>query len=167
MCIRDSRKLGYLVGVYTTAWWLTAEVDRQAIGDVELWIAQWSAKQPTIPHGMWQFGGDGANYYRSKYMAGYLMDQNFMYKDYPAMIKAGGLNGFTNAKEHEEMRFDTIADIKENANAKKHYLPTIEKLMKKGFLNGKGGSGDKTVIDLGEDAIRVMVTLDRAGVYGD
>lgn len=100
------RKLGYLVGVYTTALWLTAEIDRQAIGEVELWIAQWSAKQPTIDHGMWQFGGDGYNYYRSKYMAGFVMDQNWMYKDYPSIVKTAGLNGY--GKENIEMTKEEV-----------------------------------------------------------
>ena len=38
--------------------------------------------------------------------------------------------------------------------------------MGKGILNGKGGEGDNTILDLGEDAIRVLVALDRAGVFG-
>lgn len=159
------RKHGFMVGVYTTANWLNNEVHLSALGDVELWIAQWSRTEPSIPHGMWQFGGDGANYYRGQYMAGFLMDQNFMSVDYPSIIKAAGLNGFE--KEDDEVRYNTIADLKADEAAKKYYLPTIEKMMAKGFLNGKGGSGDSTVIDLGEDAIRVMVTLDRAGVYGE
>lgn len=100
------RNLGYLVGVYTTAWWLTSEVDRQAIGEVELWIAQWSAKKPTIEHGMWQFGGDGYNYYRNKTMAGYVMDQNWMYKDYPTIVKNSGLNGYR--KEDIDMTRDEV-----------------------------------------------------------
>ena len=39
--------------------------------------------------------------------------------------------------------------------------------MEKDILRGRGGTGDNTIIDLGEDALRVLVTLDRAGVYGD
>ena len=68
--------------------------------------------------------------------------------------------------EETEMRYHTIADLKKDASAAKYYLPTVEKLMGKGILNGKGGEGDDTILDLGEDAIRVLVTLDRAGVFG-
>ncbi len=41
--------------------------------------------------------------------------------------------------------------------------PTLEKLTGKGYLEGKGG--DKG-LDLGEDAIRLLVILDRAGTFG-
>lgn len=104
-------KYGYLPGVYTTSNWLANEVDLSLLYGVELWIAQWSSKQPTKPHGMWQFGGE-TNQLRSKYMAGVVVDQNYMYKDYPAIIKKAGLNGF--AKEEADMtREEIIALIDE------------------------------------------------------
>lgn len=40
--------------------------------------------------------------------------------------------------------------------------PTISKLVKKGYLKGEGGG----VLDLSEDAIKLLVINDRAGVYG-
>lgn len=67
--------------------------------------------------------------------------------------------------EEDEMRYNTLADLKADKDFGGAYLPTVEKLMEKGILRGKGGSGDATVIDLGEDAIRVMVMLDRAGKF--
>ena len=70
-------------------------------------------------------------------------------------------------KEENEMRYNTVADLKADKHNGEHYLPTVEKLLKNGILRGKGGSGDETVIDLGEDAVRVLVTLDRAGLYGE
>ena len=70
-------------------------------------------------------------------------------------------------KEATEMRYYKLADLKADKNNAKNYLPTVEKLIAKDILRGKGGEGDTLVLDLGEDAIRVMVTLDRAGVYGD
>lgn len=70
-------------------------------------------------------------------------------------------------KEEAEMRYNTLADLKADKSNAKHYLPTVEKLIAKGILRGKGGEGDALVLDLGEDAVRVMVTLDRAGVYGE
>ena len=69
-------------------------------------------------------------------------------------------------EEDNEMRYNTLGDIKADKSNAPYYLPTVEKLMAKNILRGKGGEGDATVIDLGEDAIRVLVTLDRAGVYG-
>lgn len=72
-----------------------------------------------------------------------------------------------NAKEENEMRYNTLADLKADKHNGEHYLPTVEKLLKNGILRGKGGSGDETIIDLGEDAVRILVTLDRVGLYGE
>lgn len=62
--------------------------------------------------------------------------------------------------EETEMRYDLLKDVTNEA-----YRPTVEKLLEKGFLRGKGGSGEETVLDLGEDALRLLVILDRAGVF--
>lgn len=70
-------------------------------------------------------------------------------------------------EEATEMRYNTLADLKADKFNAPYYLPTVEKLLAKGILRGKGGEGDETILDLGEDAVRVLVTLDRAGVYGD
>ena len=45
------------------------------------------------------------------------------------------------------------------------YLPTIEMLIAKGYLKGKGGSGDELILDLSEDSVRILVILDRAGNF--
>lgn len=68
-------------------------------------------------------------------------------------------------KEEEEVRYNTLGDLKKDKNAATYYLPTVEKLIKKNILRGKGGEGDNMILDLGEDSIRVLVTLDRAGFY--
>ena len=65
-------------------------------------------------------------------------------------------------QEEEEMRYNQLKDIKNEA-----YRPTIDKLLGLGFLHGKGGSGEETVLDLGEDAVRLLVVLDRAGVFDE
>lgn len=62
--------------------------------------------------------------------------------------------------EESEMRYELLKDVQNE-----FYRPTVEKLLKRGFLQGKGGSGEDTVLDLGEDAIRLLVILDRAGVF--
>lgn len=62
--------------------------------------------------------------------------------------------------EGDQMRYERLKDIQNP-----FYRPTIDKLMEKEILQGKGGSGEETVLDLGEDAIRLLVMLDRAGVF--
>lgn len=69
-------------------------------------------------------------------------------------------------KEESEMRYETLAELKADQYKAPYYLPTIEKLMAKGILRGKGGEGDDTILDLGEDAVRLLVILDRKGIFG-
>ena len=41
----------------------------------------------------------------------------------------------------------------------------IDRLVKLGIIKGKGGEGENLEIDLGEDAIRLLIFNDRAGLY--
>ena len=43
------------------------------------------------------------------------------------------------------------------------YRTTLEKLIAKGVLKGRAGSGEDLVLDMSEDAVRLLVILDRAG----
>lgn len=70
-------------------------------------------------------------------------------------------------KEETEVRYQTVGDMKREAQAEKYYLPTVEKLISKGILAGKGGSGDALVLDFSEDSVRLLVILDRAGAFGE
>ena len=63
--------------------------------------------------------------------------------------------------EGNEMRYEKLKDVKSTT-----YRSTLDKLLAKGIIKGKGGSGEETVIDLGEDAVRLLVMLDRAGIWG-
>lgn len=63
--------------------------------------------------------------------------------------------------EETEMRYELLKDI-----TSPDYRPTVEKLLRLGILRGRSGSGEDTVLDLGEDAVRLLVLLDRAGVFG-
>lgn len=76
-------------------------------------------------------------------------------------------HGCHKGEEETEMRYNTLGDLKADKKFGDAYLPTIEKLMANGILKGKGGDGDETILDLGEDAIRVMVILDRNGIFGE
>ncbi len=64
-------------------------------------------------------------------------------------------------EEVKEVRYEKLKDVK--------YAPfrkTLDKLIEKGFLAGKGGDGEERVIDLSEDSVRLLVILDAAGVFG-
>lgn len=70
-------------------------------------------------------------------------------------------------EEETEVRYNTLADLKADKDFGGAYLPTVEKLIANGVLKGKGGEGDELILDLGEDAVRLLVVLDRSGVFGD
>ena len=57
-------------------------------------------------------------------------------------------------------RYYRLGDI-----TSEYYRPTIDKLISGGILKGKGGSGEGLIVDLSEDAVRLLVILDRAGVF--
>lgn len=67
----------------------------------------------------------------------------------------------TTEKEVKEVRYNKLKEI-----TSEHYRPTIDKLIKKGVLLGRDGEGEEMVIDLSEDSVRLLVILDRAGVFG-
>ena len=62
--------------------------------------------------------------------------------------------------EAPEMRYELLKDVKSE-----FYRPTLDKLLEQGILRGKGGTGEETVIDFGEDALRLLALLDRAGLF--
>lgn len=94
---------GYYFGVYTNVDWY-----RNVLSGAELnkkydwWIACWSTGAPKgINYGLWQFGGE-TNVIRGNKVAGVTTDQNYAIKDYPAIMKEFGLNGFKKESSSEE-----------------------------------------------------------------
>ncbi len=93
------RDKGYLPGLYTSLGFLNSYLDDSRLSGIEKWIAQWASKcQYSGDLGMWQFGGE-SNYIRTNKVAGVVCDQNYCYKDYPAIVKDQGLNGFDSKSE--------------------------------------------------------------------
>lgn len=86
--------LGYYVGIYASTWTFQGEVDDTKLKKYTHWIAQWS-KTCTYSGAvdMWQFGGE-TNSLRTTIVADQVIDQDYMYKDFPSIIKASGKNGF-------------------------------------------------------------------------
>ena len=63
-------------------------------------------------------------------------------------------------EEATEVRYEKLKDVNNSL-----YRATLEKLIGKGLLTGKSGEGDERVIDLAEDNVRMLVILDRTGVF--
>lgn len=89
-------KKGYFVGIYASLWTFQGELNDKALEKYTHWIAQWSKECTyTGEYGMWQFGGE-KNVLRSNQITGQTVDQDYMYKDFPSIIKKAKLNGFGN-----------------------------------------------------------------------
>lgn len=58
------------------------------------------------------------------------------------------------------MRYEKLRDVDNQT-----YRQTLDKLVSKGLLKGKGGTGEDLTLDLSEDNVRMLVILDRTGVF--
>lgn len=91
-------KAGYYVGIYSTASFLGSYTHESKLSGYDKWIAHWAKKcSYKGDYGLWQFGGE-TNLLRSNKVAGVVCDQDYALKDYPAIIKASGLNGYGSSK---------------------------------------------------------------------
>lgn len=94
---------GYWVGIYSSVYAFSNHMHDKELEKYTHWVAQWS-KECTYKNkdvlGFWQFGGD-TNLLRSNMIAGVVCDQNYMYSDFPKLIKEKNLNGFSNLSQNE------------------------------------------------------------------
>ena len=116
---------GYWVGIYSTPYVFLQQTNDEKLQVYAHWIAQWS-RECTYPYtnvlGVWQFGGD-VNYIKDNKVAGVICDQDYMYIDYPTLIKERGLNGFEK-KFSSELVSKSMEEIAEE------------------IINGKWGVGE-------------------------
>lgn len=63
--------------------------------------------------------------------------------------------------QNEEIRYHELREVHN-----KEFRATLDKLIAMGVLKGEGGEGEERVLNLGEDAVRLLVMLDRAGIWG-
>lgn len=64
-------------------------------------------------------------------------------------------------EEAKEVRYQKLRDVDNST-----YRATLDKLVNKGLLAGKGGEGEDLLLDMSEDTVRTLVILDRAGSFG-
>ena len=84
---------GYYAGFYMNSDWFKNKCNGSSLAKrFTCWIARW-CRQEQNGYPMWQFGGE-TNYIRSNKIAGQVCDQDYCYTDFPAIIKAAGLNGY-------------------------------------------------------------------------
>lgn len=90
----ESRK--YFVGIYAGKYTFQSNLDDAKLKRYTHWIPMWGTActySDKSVLGMWQFGGE-TNKIRSNKIAGVTCDQNYMYVDFPSIIKKEKMNGF-------------------------------------------------------------------------
>lgn len=93
-------KAGYWVGLYGSSYHLELHTNDAELKMYSHWAASWQKTKPKFKNSdvqMWQFGGE-TNLIRSNKINGMIVDQDYCYIDYPSLIKAKGLNGYTAPK---------------------------------------------------------------------
>lgn len=85
----EIQKAGYYFGVYSNLNWYRNILSGNELNrEFDWWIALWGDDAPDpaygINYGIWQFG--------STWIGGQNVDGNYIYKDYPTIIREAGLN---------------------------------------------------------------------------
>jgi GH25 family lysozyme M1 (1,4-beta-N-acetylmuramidase) len=89
---------GYWVGLYSNLSFLYGVTDDDIEDRYAIWLAQWDVAKPTYnrSYGLWQYSvGQAAGVTGA-------CDLDYGYVDYPAQIKAKGLNGYGKQPEPEK-----------------------------------------------------------------
>lgn len=115
---------GYFAGIYASLDWFRNKIDTKRLDAFTKWVACWTSRKPGFSFpafNVWQ------NTSKAK-IGTYIVDGNISYRDFPAEIKAAGLNGYTKAAKKPA----------KPASKKK----TVEEIAKE-VLVGKWGNGDE------------------------
>lgn len=103
---------GYYPILYTNLDYMKNKLnDPTLLNNYDIWYAQWNSECEYPGRadrlGMWQYGGD-VNFLESNSIPGVgTIDKNFMYKDYPTIIKNGGYNNWASSGYAESGYGDT------------------------------------------------------------
>lgn len=87
----ELEKAGYYVCIYASKYWLDKKLDMEALKAYDVWVAQWADKCTyNGAYGIWQNSDNGkVNGINGR------VDTDIAYKDYPQIMRANGLNGYT------------------------------------------------------------------------
>lgn len=154
------RQEGYTPGVYYNLDYKTRYVDKSRLSGYVQWFAQYNNTPDWTGYDLWQYSST----YTIQGIAS-TFDANIASEKFEKMLAQGAeekLSEGTDYIEEDEMqtRYVKVSDVPGD------YRDTVDKLVSRGIIKGKEGTGEELVLDLGEDAVRLLVYLDRAGVFG-
>jgi len=132
------KERGYFPANYTNIDYLNKGFS-SLTGKYDLWLAQWS-KSHSIECGLWQYSSEGI-------ISGCSgnFDMNYAYKDYPAVIKAAGLNKMgeeTKIEDNSTSKTPTAAEIE--AAWRAYFVSVCEQYL--GYKEADGSH--KKIIDI-------------------
>lgn len=99
---------GYYAGLYCSTYYLDKYLSNSVKSRYTIWCAQYASKCTyQNPYGIWQYNVAGSTEHDiigQKSIPGIVgeCDMDYCYTDYPSIIKAAGLNGFTKATQPTE-----------------------------------------------------------------
>lgn len=126
----------------------------------DLWLAQWSSSK-TRDCGIWQYASDGKIHGCSG-----VFDMNYSYKDYPAIMKQYGLNGFSKPSPADETVVKEgmkvgICTAAQSVEAMQYWLGYCEKASSK-YVSRR----DKDVFELDKGSANMTYAGYYCGVQG-
>ena len=131
---------GYYAGLYCSTYYLDKYLSDSVKSRYTIWCAQYASKCTyQNPYGIWQYNVAGSTEHDiigQKSIPGIVgeCDMDYCYTDYPSIIKAAGLNGFTKTTQPTEPEPEPTPepDIEESTLQQilKHVANIDEKLMK-------------------------------------
>lgn len=150
--VEEMRKAGYYPMIYTGLEEIHNYISSEVLNSCDLWFAQWW-KRPDYDGdnmGMWQYGGE-TNYLESNSIPGVgVVDKDKCYKDYPAIIKEGGWNGWGKSDKVLDKTGFGYGDKSDGVLALKEMLFVARKMgiVHKGMdENGWFGEGTRTNVN--------------------
>lgn len=135
-------KAGYYVGIYCNKYFARDELYASRLSDYHFWIAEYNSRCTYDgAYGMWQYTESGRISGLDR-----VCDKNYCYYNYPAYIKANGLNGFTKTQvSNPQFSFKTGTNLSVNESAKKVYLKKDPGLTTSQFTSKYVTSKDVTI----------------------
>lgn len=144
--LKEIEKAGYYAMYYSSKWWVDNLLKcRPALKKYDLWLAHWGINSPSMPCGIWQYSSKGkVKGIRTN------VDMNIAYRNYPAIMREKGLNGFKKIEKPANARY-LICYINDGdlANAAA-LLNALAPFADVELKHGKPESGEnRTVIQIG------------------
>ena len=139
---------GYYAGLYCSTYYLDNYLSDSIKSSYTVWCAQYASKCTyQNPYGIWQYNVAGNEEYDiigQKSIPGIVgeCDMDYCYTDYPAIIKAAGLNGFaksetTTPENTKKDTSDTEKDTSDNDTLKQilRHVASIDKKLQNSTTN--------------------------------